>query len=106
VLPKPTHHLYLRVAAENGILGVLGWLLFLFTTLWTCLGGVARRGPFRDLYVVCLAILAGIMVNSLVIDSLHWRHFFLFLAIPVGLDRYERWRARSAVSIDRAATLS
>jgi hypothetical protein len=41
-----------------------------------------------------------------VIDSLHWRHFFLFLAIPVGLARYERWRTRSVGSIAGAATRS
>jgi hypothetical protein len=64
------------------------------------------RGPYQDVYVCCIAILAGILVNSLVIDSLHWRHFFLFLAIPVGLARYERWRTRSVGSIAGAATRS
>ena len=77
------------VATEYGILGIVGWLLFLLTTLWICLEGAARRGPFRDMYVVCLAIVAGILVNSLVIDSLHWRHFFLFLALPIGMRRHE-----------------
>jgi O-antigen ligase len=89
VLPLSPHSLYLRVAVENGILGIIGWLLFLLTTLWLCLEGVARRGPFRDIYVVCFAILAGILINSLVIDSLHWRHFFLFLALPIGIRGYE-----------------
>jgi O-antigen ligase len=104
VLPISPHNLYLRVATENGILGIIGWLLFLLTTFWICLEGVARRGPFRDVYTACLAIIMGIVVNSLVIDSLHWRHLFLFLALPIGLARYERWQARSAVAA--AATRS
>lgn len=102
--PISTHNLYLRVAGENGILGIVGWFLFLLTTLWICLRGVARRGPFCDMYAVSLAILVGILVQSLVIDTLHWRHFFLFLALPIGLDRYERRQARSAVSVAVAAS--
>jgi O-antigen ligase len=106
VFPISPHNLYLRIAVENGIVGIVGWLLFLLTTLWICLEGVARRGPLRDTYAVCFAILIGILVQSLVIDTLHWRHLFLFLAIPIGLTRYERRRARPAVSVAVAAARS
>lgn len=100
LLPQGTHNLYLRVAIENGIPAALGFCAFLAGTLWVCLRGVLRRhGPFADLYACCLAILAGILVNSFVIDSLHWRYMFLFLALPVGLARYERQRAREAAPL-------
>lgn len=96
LLPQSPHNLYLRVAIENGILAAIGFFTFLTFVLWICLRGSLRRGPFRDLYVCCLAILAGTLVNSLVIDSLHWRHLFLFLAVPVGLRQHELWAARVA----------
>ena len=97
LLPASTHNLYLRVAIENGLLAALGFYLFLLATLRICvLGTLRRNGPFRDVYACCLAILVGILVNSLVIDSLHWRHFFLFLAIPVGLWQHELWATRAA----------
>lgn len=98
-LPISTHNLYLRVAIENGLFALFGFCAFVATTLWICLRGVLRRGgPFYDLYACCLAILAGALVNSLVIDSLHWRHLFLFLAIPVGLWQHELWTARAAAA--------
>ncbi len=92
------HSLYLRIVAENGLLAGLSFLLMLAATLWTCVRGAWRRGPFQDLYACCLAILSGILVNSLVIDSLHWRHFYLFLAIPIGLRQYELRAGRVARS--------
>jgi hypothetical protein len=96
-LPASTHSLYLRVATENGLLSALGFCLFIAVTLWFCLLGTLRRNsPFRDVYASCLAILGGILVNSLVIDSIHWRHFFLFLAIPIGLWQHESWATRGA----------
>jgi O-antigen ligase len=96
LFPLSTHSLYLRIAAENGIFAVLCWIMFLMTTFWISLRGIWRPGPYRDVYACCLAILAGILVNSLVIDSLHWRHFFLFLAIPIGLWQHEMWAAGAA----------
>ncbi len=104
--PRAPHNVYIRMMIENGLFSGLSWLLFLITTVWIGMRGARRPGPFQDVYVCSLAILAGILVNSLVIDSGHWRHFFLFLAIPIGLDRYERSRARAAVSVAVAATRS
>jgi O-antigen ligase len=98
ILPQNPHNLYLMVTLENGLLGGLGMVFFLMTCFWICLSGVLRRGPYAHLYACHLAILAGIVTNSLVIDSLHWRHFFLILAIPAGLDRFERAQARLARS--------
>jgi O-antigen ligase len=103
VFPLSTHNVYLQVATENGLIGALGFYLFLLAALHSCFRGVVRTGPYRALYGTWLAILAGIAVNSLAIDSLHWRHFFLFLALPVGLWQHELWAARARGAIfDRA----
>jgi O-antigen ligase len=98
LFPQSTHNLYVRIAIENGIISALFFLVFLAATFWISLQGAWRRGPHQDIYVCCIAILAGILVNSLVIDSLHWRHFFLFLAVPIGLDHYERWMRGPSVA--------
>jgi O-antigen ligase len=106
VFSMSPHNIYIRIAIENGLFSLLCFLMFLATTIWIALRGAWRRGPYQDVYGCCVAILIGILVNSLVIDSLHWRHFFLFLAIPIGLARYERWRARAVVSSADAPTRS
>jgi O-antigen ligase len=95
------HNLYLRVLVENGVVGLLSFLVLVASSLFYGLAGVLRRSPYAGMYAACFAVVSGIMVESLVIDTLHWRHFFVFLGIPVGLSLYElvdRERPRAPVS--------
>jgi O-antigen ligase len=83
------HSLYLRVFVENGLLGLLGLLLFLGSWISLCFTQILRQSPFRGVYLVCLSVLIGMLVESAIIDTLHWRHAFFLLAIPIGLSMYE-----------------
>lgn len=87
------HNLYIRVLVENGILGLIALLAFFLVWFLRSLSGVLARGEHADTYVCCTAIMAGALAESWIIDTLHWRHLFLILAIPVGLGVYERYRA-------------
>ena len=90
-LDYATHNLYLRVAVESGVFALLCFCLLLFLFFRTCFRrALHQASSFRSLYCCCFAIVAGILLNSLVIDSLHWRHLFLFLAVPFGLGLWER----------------
>lgn len=92
------HNLYLRVLLENGVIGLLALVTLLGASVFYGLAGVLRRGPLVGMYAAAVAVLMGIMVESVVIDTLHWRHFFFFLSIPVGLTMFERSQpAESAV---------
>lgn len=83
--PNDPHNVYLRVLAENGVLGVIGWLLWTGSCLFVGLRGAARRGPAAPLHAAAVAVLAGLLFESLFIDSLHWRHLFVVAALPLGL---------------------
>ena len=86
------HSLFLRTWVEHGHLGLIGLLCLLgawFVDAWR---GVFRPGPHQAIYAVCFAVVLGIMSNSFSIDTVHWRHLFLFMAIPVGLLSYEVYR--------------
>ena len=88
--PQAVHNTYLRVWVENGFVGLVGYLTFLggwFMITWS---GLKRRGPYAPYYIAAASVVAGVLVESMVIDTLHWRHFFLFLALPVGLTAYEQ----------------
>ncbi len=77
-----THNTYLRVLAENGWLGFATFYGFVGLTLAQAFLR-ARRAPARQcLERVVLACLLGWLVNSLVIDTLHWRHLWFLLAVP------------------------
>lgn len=86
------HSLYARTLAEHGILGLaslgllIGALVFpLAKRAWT------DRDEIRELSAyILLAIIIGQLVNSLVIDSIHWRHLWVILGITwafLDLDR-------------------
>lgn len=82
ILPLSTHNAYVRAFAEQGPLGLLLVLALLLGTL----GFAARNAVHgRDTYgigsAVLLAAWCGLLVNSAVIDTLHWRHLWIVAAL-------------------------
>jgi hypothetical protein len=76
------HSTYVRALAEEGVLGVLVVLGLMLLTL----GFAARSAVLgRDTYGIgsaaLLATWCGVLANSLFIDTLHWRHLWLFAAL-------------------------
>lgn len=80
-----THSLYVRLLVETGWAGAASMVGLLGLTLFRAVR-LARRGTAegRRLYAIAAAALAGIVVNSAVVDTLHWRHLWLVLAIAWG----------------------
>lgn len=70
------HNTYLRVLFEQGVIGIALLGLFLFWSL-----RLAWRGKDRRRAVLISAIIVGVLVQSLFVDTLHWRHFWLILAL-------------------------
>jgi O-antigen ligase len=83
MLDYATHNSYLRVFSENGILGFLSFAGFLLVTLLrsTLLSQRATSAAQRSLFALVAAAICGTMFNSFTIDTLHWRHFWLLLAL-------------------------
>ncbi|RIH85067.1 hypothetical protein Mterra_01809 [Calidithermus terrae] len=82
VLDFAVHNLYLRVLLENGWVGLLVLLLvFSLTISFVTWRAITKRGSAKMYYAFVAAALVGQMINSLIIDSLHWRHLFLLLAL-------------------------
>jgi O-antigen ligase len=80
--PVAVHSLYLRVLAEQGLPGMAVMLALLGTTLVLAVRNLSMQ---RDAYgispAVLLAAWSGILVNSLVVDTLHWRHLWVVAAL-------------------------
>ena len=83
LLDYATHNVYLRVFSENGVLGFLSFTAFLLVTLTRSLllSQRALTSAQRSLFAVVAAALCGTLLNSFTIDTLHWRHFWLLLAL-------------------------
>ncbi len=83
MLDYATHNVYLRVFSENGILGFLSFLAFLTITVVRALL-LSQRSADRSqraLFALVTAAICGTILNSFTIDTLHWRHFWLLLAL-------------------------
>ncbi len=80
--PVSAHSIYVRVLAEQGVLGLAALVALLAGTLV-----LAARNALagRDAYGVGSAALlgawCGLLANSAFVDTLHWRHLWLVAAL-------------------------
>lgn len=95
VAPISAHSTYVRVLAEQGLPGLLAFSALLIFTLGAALGNaVAGRGTYGIGSAALLGAWCGILVNSFVIDTLHWRHLWVVAAlIWAGWGRRRVWKA-------------
>jgi O-antigen ligase len=78
-----THSLYYRVLSENGFLSLAILAVFMAASLYRALR-LTMQSPsdsWRNLYAVLSACLLGLLLNSAVVDTLHWRHTWLLLGL-------------------------
>lgn len=75
-----THNAYLRIWVENGALGFLSYISIVLLSLINSLTGAFKRKNMY--YVIAFSCIAGLIINSYVIDTVHWRHYWILLAIP------------------------
>src|SRR5438552_2967199 len=91
------HSTYIRAFAEEGLPGLITLFALMFATLLLAMRNVVRG---IDTYGLGSAALLGswlgLVANSLFVDTLHWRHFWLVAAlIWAGAMRSERAYASS-----------
>ncbi|MEX1367245.1 MAG: hypothetical protein AB1Z98_29230, partial [Nannocystaceae bacterium] len=81
--PISAHSLYVRAFVENGVLGLWATLGLLLLSqaraLWVALQ--PSDPASQRLLTVVAAALVGVVVESSVIDTIHWRHLWLLLAL-------------------------
>lgn len=80
------HSLYVRTAVENGVVGFLlffGGLGFMLLVLLLQHYRGQSEERTRVSPAVILAALTGLLVNSLVVDTMHWRHFWFLIGIGI-----------------------
>jgi O-antigen ligase len=81
-LAYATHSLYARAAYEQGLFGLALLVIVLLVTLWCALVVAARaRTVFGIGTAALLGSWIGLIANSFFIDTLHWRHLWIFAAV-------------------------
>jgi len=101
MLGEDTHNMWLKALLDYGWIGFAAWTTMI---VWTLAGGfriLFHRTPWQA-YLTCawVAVLGHVLLGT-VIDTDHWRHFYLLIGLVWGamaLDYRHRRRAPAALA--------
>ena len=79
------HNVYLSMFLNAGWLGGLLYVVAVLATLAVGFRGALRRTALQGPFLIAVAAFAGVAVEGSVIDSDHWRSFFILMACVWGL---------------------
>ncbi len=79
------HNVYLQAFLVYGWVGGMTYLTLLAATFWVALRSVLVRTPWQPYLICAFAAFVGEVLEGFVIDTDHWRHFFLLLGMIWGL---------------------
>jgi hypothetical protein len=79
------HNVYLQAFLVYGWVGAVAYVLLIVSTLLIGFRMVFARRPWQPYIITAYAAFVGEVAEGFIIDSDHWRHFFLLLGIIWGL---------------------
>lgn len=79
------HNVYLQAFLVYGWAGGIAYVLLLLTTVTVGLRTALMRTPWQPYLITALAAFVGEIAEGFVIDTDHWRHFYLLLGMIWGL---------------------
>lgn len=82
---EEAHNVYLSMLMNSGWIGGLLYLLLCAGTLWLGFKHALRSTKTQPLFLIVFAALAGNILEGYLIDSDHWRHFYLLMGVVWGL---------------------
>lgn len=79
-------NMYLTFLAETGIIGTLGFLIFIILLLKRGLHTLhkLKEGARKQMLVICLASLVGLLVNMGGYDLFYWNNPFMIFCMLCG----------------------
>jgi O-Antigen ligase len=79
------HNVYLQAFLVYGWVGGMAYLLLLFSTVIVGLRTALVRTPWQPYLITAVAAFIGDTAEGFVIDTDHWRYFYLLLGLIWGL---------------------
>lgn len=90
IFGEDTHNIWLKTLMDYGWLGFASYLTLV---LWTVAGGfriLFRKRPWQPYLLCAYVVFIGHIGLGSVIDTDHWRHFYLLLGLIWGAMALER----------------
>jgi hypothetical protein len=92
--PEDTHNSYLNAFMSGGWLSGICYPALVFVTALTGFRYISVRTPWQRTYLAIFSAYLGTVGESFIIDTDHWRHFWMMLGAMWGMYvGTERWKA-------------
>lgn len=85
IFPEATHNSFLNAFMSGGWLAGVCYLALIIVTMVIGIRPLFIATPWRTTYIAIYATYVGTAIESLIIDTDHWRHFFLLFGLVWGL---------------------
>ena len=84
-MPEDTHNSYLNAFMSGGWLSGICYPVLVFTTVILGFRNIFVRVPWQRAYLAIFAAFVGTVGESFIIDTDHWRHFWMMLGAVWGM---------------------
>ena len=79
------HNVYLQAFLVYGWAGGMAYILLVLSTIWIGLTSALVRTPWQGFAIAAIGAFIGEALEGFIIDTDHWRHFYLIMGIVWGL---------------------
>ena len=97
IIEEP-HNVYVTVLHVYGWGGGAIYYLLIILTLWRGIASLARPSPYRLMMIPLVATFTMLVGESAIIDSDHWRHYYLLIGLI--------WGVSTAIQNDRRGSIA
>jgi len=107
IFGEDEHNIWLKTLTTYGWLGAVTYQIMIWSTLWFGFRYMLRERPWQAYLMIAWVMILGHAIIGNVIDTDHWRHFYLLLGIVWGCmaleHRFVRSQRRSSAPAAGAA---
>ncbi|QQR35322.1 hypothetical protein JI749_13275 [Devosia oryziradicis] len=97
IIEEP-HNVYVTVLHVYGWGGGAIYYLLIILTLWRGIAALTRPSPYRLMMIPLVATFTMLVGESAIIDSDHWRHYYLLIGLI--------WGVSTAIQNDRRGSIA
>lgn len=95
IFGEDEHNIWLKTLTTYGWLGAVTYQIMIWSTLWFGFRYMLRERPWQAYLMIAWVMILGHAIIGNVIDTDHWRHFYLLLGIVWGCMALEHRLIRS-----------
>src|SRR5690606_29524859 len=94
IYPEGEHNIWLKALTTHGWFGFVVYAILMGATIWGGFKLLLRNRPWQPFLMICWVSFVGHNIIGNVIDTDHWRHFFMLLGLIWGCMalEYKHWR--------------